>query len=350
MLGLGGFVCGFVAGAAARYGQLCSMGAIEDAIVAGNSRRLKAWGLALATAIVTTQAVIFFGLIDPSNSIYATTKIDWPLAVAGGFLFGLGMALLGTCGFGLLVRLGGGDLRAFYSTILVGIVAFTVNSGALASFRTFISQMSVIEVASPDRALLPNLLQSSFGTTAAFLICGFIICFLVSSALSDGRLLRRPRLMISSVTVGLAITGGWIVTGSAYNAMETSHIESLSFVSPAGRAILQFMSNELRDVDFSILSLLGVVCGSFFTALIVDEFQWEAFDDARETRRHIIGAALMGSGGILAKGCTIGQGLSAGSLLSLTTPMVITGILIGAWLGLVILLSESRGLLIGWRS
>jgi uncharacterized protein len=349
ILWIGGFICGCAAGAAARYGQLCSMGAIEDALIGGNSRSLKAWGLALATAIIATQLAQVFGLFDPSESIYASTTFDWPIALIGGTFFGLGMALVGTCGFGLLVRLGGGDLRSFVTAILLGIVAFSVNTGALTPLRSYFSNLSVVEFASKDRAFLPTLLQSTVGSTLALIICGFIVCFLVSSALSDGRLLRRPRLMASAVALGLAVTGGWIITGLAYNSMATAHIESLSFVAPVGRAVLQLMSENLRDIDFSVACVLGVVSGSILMAVMRNEFHWEAFDDAREMRRHILGAALMGFGGILAKGCTIGQGLTAGSVLTLTSPVVIAGIFIGAKLGLVILLGAPHNALLGWR-
>lgn len=349
ILWIGGFFCGLAAGAAARYGQLCSMGAIEDALVGGNSRGLKAWGLALATAIIATQAAQLFGVFSPLESIYASTALDWPIALVGGILFGLGMALVGTCGFGLLVRLGGGDLRALVSAILLGIFAFAISSGALAPMRAYISGISIIEFESANHIFLPNLLQAAAGTTLAILVCGFIVCFLISSALSDGRLLRRPRLMASAIVLGLAVTGGWVITGMAYDSMSTAHVESLSFVAPVGRAILQLMSDQLRDTNFDIACVLGVMSGSLLVAIGREEFRWEAFDDAREMRRHILGAALMGLGGVLAKGCTIGQGLSAGSLLSLSSPIVVTGIFIGARLGLGILLSSPRGALLTWR-
>lgn len=348
ILWIGGFVCGLAAGAAARYGKLCSMGAIEDALVGGNSRSLKAWGLALATAIIATQSARFAGVFTPSDSIYAATTIDWPAALAGGILFGLGMALAGTCSFGLLVRLGGGDLRAFVSAILLGVSAFAVSSGALAPIRSYISGMSVVEFDAVDQVFLPGLLQAT-GTALPIFVCGFIVCFLVSGALSDGRLLRRPRLITSAIILGLAVAGGWVVTGLAYNSMVTAHIESLSFVAPVGRALLQLMSEQLRDTSFSVVCVLGVISGSLLVAMSREEFRWEAFDDAREMRRHILGAVLMGTGGVLAKGCTIGQGLSAGSVLALTSPIVIIGIFIGARLGLAILLSSPRNALLTWR-
>jgi len=340
VLTVGGFLCGLLAGAAARYGRLCSMSAIEDAVIGGNWRGIKAWGLTLAVAIITTQTAVALHLVDPDRSIYAATKLDWFAAALGGFFFGCGMALTGTCSFGLLVRSGGGDLRALVSTMLIGITAFAFLIGPLFPARSMLTDIAAIDLPSRDQAFLPNLIGLKFGTPTALVLCAFTVIFLISSAASDGRLLRRPRLMFSAVVLGTTIALGWLVTGLAYQYMETARIESLSFVAPAGRLLLETMGTTVQDAEFGIASLFGVVCGSLLIAVGRSEFQLEAFDDAREMRRHFVGATLMAGGGVLAKGCTIGQGLTAGSLLSVAAPLTIIGILLGAKFGLAILLHE----------
>ena len=80
---------------------------------------------------------------------------------------------------------------------------------------------------------------------------------------------------------------------------------------------------------------------SFASALFDAEFRWEAFDDHHEMRRHLLGAVLMGGGGILAGGCTIGQGVSAGSMMALSWPLAIAGMMIGARLGIAFLMEGS---------
>lgn len=336
----GGFACGLVAGAAARYGHLCSMRAIEDATVGGNWRSVKAWGLALASAVIATQTLYYFGVFDPLKSFYATNHLDWLSALIGGIAFGLGMALVGTCSFGLLVRLGSGDLRALVTAIAVGITAITVNSGALSPLRMQIEGISSIPLSSANLAFAPDLLSTLLGTDASTAICRLLLCALFICAAFDDKLLRRPRLMISAVVLGLAVAGGWAVTGMAYDAMETARVESLSFVTPGGRTILQLMSESLRDTSFSVATLLGVITGSLLVAKLRQEVLWEAFDDVREMRRHIFGGLLMGFGGVLAKGCTIGQGLSAGSVLALSMPIVVIGIFLGAKIGLAVLIGR----------
>jgi hypothetical protein len=316
------------------------MSAIEDAVIGSSWRGMKAWGLALAVAIVLTQTASMFGLFDLGGSIYATTALDWPAALIGGLVFGLGMALTGTCSFGVLVRLGGGDLRALVSAMLIGVAAFAFASGILAPVRSALNGLAVVDLPTREHALLPHMLNWTLGRPAELLICGFLVCFLISSALSDGRLLRRPRLMVSAVGLGVAVTAGWVITGLAYTNMDTARIESLSFVAPVGRILLQTMSETLQDATFTSMTVLGVVAGSLGVAYARDEVNWEAFDDAREMRRHIAGAVLMGGGGVLAKGCTIGQGLTAGSALAVTAPLTILGIFVGAKLGLAMLLHE----------
>lgn len=340
LLSLGGFLCGLLAGAGARYGRLCSMSAVEDAVIGGSWRGLKAWGLALAVAIILTQMARLLGFVDLSGSIYAVQVLDWPAALLGGLIFGFGMALTGTCSFGVLVRLGGGDLRALVSALFIGIAAFAFSSGILAPARALLNGLAPVSLPSAEHSLLPHLLAATAGDVAAWIVCGLIVAFLLSSAFSDGRLLRRPRLMLGAAAVGVAVAAGWLVTGLAYANMETVRVESLSFVAPVGRILLQTMSETLQDATFTSMIAFGVVAGALLVAYFQDEIQWEAFDDAREMRRYIGGAVLMGAGGVLAKGCTIGQGLSAGSALSITAPLAILGIFIGAKLGLAVLLHQ----------
>lgn len=334
----GGFICGFAAGAAARYGRLCTMGAIEEVLVAHDSRALKAWGLALAVAIGTTQILSGTGLVHLTSSIYAGVQLSWLSALVGGVLFGLGMALVGTCSFGLIVRAGTGDLRAVLSALLVGIFAFAAIAGPLSFLRTFIGERGVIELPAPHGTLLPALIADRYGAYAAVVVATGVVLSLVVVALTDRRLWRRPRLLGGALLLGLSIAGGWLVTSLSILNLDGVRAESLSFVAPVGRMLIEFMGGGVQGVEFGAATVVGVACGAFCVALAKDEIQWEAFDDAREMQRHILGAALMGLGGVLAKGCTIGQGMSAASALALSAPIVIVGIMIGAKLGLTYLL------------
>lgn len=342
---IGGFACGFLAGASARNGRLCSMSAIEDAVVASDWRAVKAWGLAVAIAISGTQLLVAFGQLDPVQSGHAMSRLDWIAAVGGGMLFGFGMALVGTCSFGLLVRLGGGDLRAAVSSALIGIIAFAFTAGALQPIRTLISGHFTVEFPGSAGATLAGVVDGWMPKSSEWWVVIAGVLLLALPALLDARVRRRRRLLAAAFGLGLAVSAGWGVTAAAVEALESARLESLSFVAPVGRLLLVIMGEPLQFAGFGVATVVGVAAGASAVAVWKDEVRWEAYDDAREMRRHLVGAVLMGLGGVLARGCTIGQGMSATSILALSAPLTIFGVVIGAKLGLVLLL-EGRA---HWR-
>lgn len=335
---IGGFLCGLIAGAAARGGRLCSMGAIEDAVVARDYRAAKAWGLALAIAIAATQGPALLGYVDMAESAHATSSLDWITALGGGVLFGFGMALAGTCSFGLLVRLGGGDLRTLVTAAVVGIAAFAITAGPLEPLRGWVSGHLVAQLPHPGGALLPTAVGSLGGSAAAWLVVAALVVVLAWPALNDRGLRKRRRMLWAAVVIGLAVAAGWVVTAAAIERLEPARLESLSFVAPVGRLLLLAMGEPTQFASFGVASVVGVVAGALGVAVLRDEVRWEAFDDAREMRRHLTGAVLMGIGGVLARGCTIGQGMTAGSALALSAPLTVLGVVLGARFGLVLLL------------
>jgi uncharacterized protein len=331
---IGGFLAGAVAGAAARFGRLCTMSAIEDALVGGDRRGMKAWGLAIASAIAATHTLTLLGWIDLDRSLYTGTQFHALGAILGGGIFGLGMTLVGTCSFGLIVRAGGGDLRALMSALVVGIFAFAATAGALAPLRTPLLALGIIDLSALGGVSLDRMIEHAFGANPARAFVPALVCVLVVIALADKRLRNRPRLITGSIAIGLSIALGWLVTSQAVNAMTLDRPESLSFVAPVGRALLQFMMEPFRNVGFGVAAMFGALVASYGVAHLRREVRWEAFDDALEMRRHLFGAMLMGLGGVLAQGCTVGQGLSAASTLSISAPLFLIGVLIGAKLGL----------------
>ena len=342
---IGGFLAGALAGGAARFGKLCTMSAIEDALVAHDLRGLKAWGLALAIAIAATQTASFLGFVDLSRALYLSPRIHLIGTLLGGSMFGLGMTLVGTCGFGLLVRAGGGDLRAAMSALVVGIFAIAVTAGLLGPLRMSLLEFGVIDLTTIGGGSLVGLLQRATGTSVAALVLASLPIGLLTAALIDRKIRQRPRLMIGAFFMGLSITAGWYATSRAVDALLIDRPESLSFVAPMGRALLQFMTDPFRNTGFGVAAMFGVLAASFVIAWWRDELRSEAFDDATEMRRHVLGGALMGIGGVLAQGCTIGQGLSAASTLAVTAPLFIASVFLGAKLGLLHLI-EGRSL---WR-
>ena len=330
----GGFLCGALAGGAARFGRLCSMSAIEDALIGRDWRAAKAWGLAIATAIAATQALVFFGVADLTGALYAAPSWHALGTLVGGLLFGLGMALAGTCSFGLLVRAGGGDLRSAVSAGIVGIAAFAVTSGLLAPFRETLLGFGKVNLEG----------RAGCGIGHDQRVRGWEERdhrrLDVDRGCLGGAGWRRPAAADPptppgwSRADGLSVAAGWGVTSAAVERLQLDRPESLSFVAPVGRALLQFMMQPFRNLGFGVSSIAGVIVASFAVAAWRRELRWEAFDDPTEMRRHIFGACLMGIGGVLAQGCTIGQGLSAASALAISAPVFLVAVLIGARMGL----------------
>jgi hypothetical protein len=338
MLALAGFAIGAAAGFAVRHAKLCSFGAIEDALMGGDSRRLRIFGLALGIAILGTQALVIGGLLDPEQTTYTPAALPLVAILIGSVMFGTGMAMVGTCGFGSLVRLGTGDLRSLIVILILGVSAYATLRGAFASFR--ITVLEGLSIAMPDgaRSDMASLSRHALGLDVRGAIAataGGALCWL---ALGDQRLRRTPRLLSAGIALGLLTVAGWVATSWFGDDFDSPiRPQSLTFVSTVGKAIYAGLLNAANLLDFGVGSVFGVVAGSWLAAWRVDELRWEAFDDDHEMRRHLCGAALMGMGGILAGGCTIGQGITAGSMLSLSWPFAVGGMVLGARLGIATL-------------
>lgn len=341
-LALIGFGVGTTIGAAVWRARLCSFGAMEDALMGHDWRRAKVFGLALALALLLTQILVFTGYFEPRLSTYVPDRLSLiPIAV-GAVMFGFGMAQVGTCAFGSLVRLGGGDLRSLIVLLIFGALAYAMQRGVLAPVRLAAMEKLAVPLPGMTPSTLPDLL-AHFGVRGAGLILAVAVALLaLYSIISDKRLRKARRLLTAGTLLGLGVVTGWLATQTFVDPLETTiRTQSLTFVAPVGRAFFGTLLNALDFADFGVGTVFGVIFGAFLAAVVADEFRWNAFDDPLEMRRHLSGAVLMGIGGVLAGGCTLGQGLTAGSLLALTWPITVGGMLLGARLGIARLVGES---------
>lgn len=332
LMALVGLAGGVILGLAARLGRFCSLGAIEDALYAGSLTRLRMWALAASVAISGSFLAQGAGLFDAAESIYLRTPWSPVSTVVGGLMFGYGMALVGTCGFGALARLGGGDLRALVMVLVIGLSAYMAIGGLTALPRVGMTGMFALEPKG-----LAELVGSATGLPVT--VVGLVLALpLAAWALCDRRFLRTPRAIGWGFTAGAVIAGAWVATGLiARHSFEAVSLVSFSFVTPVGDTLLYAMTSTGSTLDFGTGAVVGVALGAAFGSLWKREFRWEACDDARELRRQILGAFLMGTGGVLALGCNVGQGLSALSVLAPSAPLAVVSIGIGAVAGLKIL-------------
>lgn len=333
-----GAACGFTV----RRARLCSFGAVEDAWMGGDTRRLRIFGLALAIALVGAQAMVALRLLSPELTTYTPSALPWFAILFGGALFGVGMALVGTCGFGCLIRLGSGDLRSLIVLLVFGVVAYATLRGVVAPLRIEWLEALALPIPGAVQADLPSVL-AWYGLGDWRLVIAFVAAAILIGAVAvDPRLRRSPRLLIAGATVGVGVIVGWWATGVALDPFAGPHRpQSLTFVSPIARALYATLANPAGFIDFGVGSVFGVALGAAASSFYDREFRWEAFDDHHEMRRHLAGGALMGFGGVVAGGCTIGQGVTAGSLMALSWPLAIIGMMLGARLGIALLVEGS---------
>jgi uncharacterized protein len=343
------FALAFVFGLVARKTHFCTMGAVADLVNFGDWTRMRQWLLAIGVAIVATGVLAASGTIDTGKSFYTAPKLLLLGYVLGGLLFGFGMVLAGGCGNKSLIRAGGGSLKSLVVLLVLGLTAYMTLRGALAVLR--VGAIEPVSVQLATRQDLPSLAAAATGANLATL--QWILALGFGGALIAFALARRDFWHIDNLLAGFVIggviAGMWFVSGhlghlaehpvtleEAFIGTHTGRMESLSFVAPIAYLLdwLMFYSDRSRTLTLGPVAVLGILCGSLAWSLFSREFRWEGFRDTEDTANHIVGGVLMGFGGVLAVGCTIGQGLSGVSTLAIGSFIAWGAIVAGAVLGL----------------
>lgn len=338
------FLLSVVFGVIAQRTHFCTMGAVSDIITMGDWTRMRMWGMAIGVAMIGFYTLAATGQIDPVKTLYASSRFIWLSALTGGFLFGFGMVLASGCGSKTLVRIGGGNLKSVVVFFVMGIAAFATLKGITAVVR--VATVDRVAVDFSGNAALSNWLGSAVGLSASnagLVLASVLGLGLVVWALS-GRDFVRPDNLLAGLGIGAVIVAMWWVSGhlgyvaehpetlqEAFLATNSGRAEALSFVSPVAYTLdwVMFFSDKAKLLTIGIVSVVGVVAGSALYALVTRSFRWEGFRDAKDTANHLLGGALMGVGGVVAMGCTVGQGLSGISTLSLTSIVALAAIIAG---------------------
>lgn len=320
-----GFLGGVALGLAARVGRFCTLGAIEDAVFGAGTLRLRLWGMAIAVAVATVFALDALGAVRAGETFYLANPVPLLSTILGGLAFGVGMALVGTCGYGALARLGGGDLSGLVVFLVIGITGYIASSGALALPRILLFPP---RATAPEQSGIAHALSALTGAPAWIAGLGLALALALIC-------LRRERRLLWAPVIGLTIAAGWAVTSWMQQAsFGETPVRSYSFVRPLGDTMIYAMTSSGTAISFGVAGVFGVIAGAALGALARREFRWEACDDAQTLKRQIVGASLMGIGGVFAMGCTVGQGLSAASVLAISAPVALASMFAGAWCGL----------------
>jgi len=326
------------------------MGALGDWFNIGDTSRLRQWVLAMGVAMLGFASLVGLGLVDPTQTIFATNKFMPLSAALGGFMFGWGMVLASGCAGKTLVRIGAGNLKSLVVAVFMGVAAFATLKGLPAVWR--VSTVDQVFWELPTLSNLPHI--------AAWLNSNSIKTWTVSLGLALGLGLAIGALaqrtmwtfnnLLAGLGVGSLVVAMWWVTGyvgflaehpetlqSAFVATNSGRAESLSFVAPTAYALdwLMFYSDQSKVLTVGVVSAAGVVLGAALVAWKTHTFRWEGFGGVEDVFNHLWGAVFMGIGGVMAMGCTIGQGISGVSTLNLASFVVLLFVVLGAKSALV---------------
>ena len=331
------FLIALVFGAVVNKTNFCTMGAVSDWVNMGSKDRLRAWLLAIGIAILTTQAMQFKGIIDVSEAIYLTPNFGWLGYLLGGFVFGVGMTLASGCGQRTLVRVGGGNLKSLVVMILLGLTAYMTMRGLLALVRVNVIEVTNVDLASKDivNQGIGTLISSVLGVENSTLVSRIVAMVLggglVVYAFIGKEFRRSFDNILAGVAIGLIIPAGWYVTGVVgFDDFDPVRLESYTFIAPIGQGLMYLQTFTGSTINFGIAAVAGVILGSFLYVILTGKFRLETFSDRGDMIRHMLGGVFMGFGGVLALGCTIGQGVTGMSTLALGSLLSLLSIVFGS--------------------
>jgi uncharacterized protein len=339
------FLLSFLFGAIAQRTHFCTMGAVSDVVNMGDWARMRQWALAAGVAMVGFGLLVWLGKVDATKTLYASGRVMWLSALVGGALFGFGMVLASGCGSKTLVRIGGGSLKSIVVFVVMGIAAFATLKGITAVLRVATVDAVAFTTIAPGN--LSAWASSLFGMPAK--LAQLVMALSVGGGLVAWALIRKDFWRLDNVLAGAGlgaiVVAVWWVSGAmgfvaehpdtlqeAFVASQSGRAEALSFVAPVAYTLdwLMFFSDKSKVLTLGIASVFGVVAGSAVVAVASRSFRWEGFGSVEDVANHLVGAVLMGVGGVTAMGCTVGQGLSGISTLSATSFIAVCAILAGA--------------------
>jgi uncharacterized protein len=341
-IGWGGLLIGLAFGFIVYRTNFCTMGSISDILSFGNYSRFRAWLLAGAVAIIGVTGLQALGVITPSDAMYLTPNFGWLGNIVGGLLFGFGMVFAGGCISRNLVRAGGGDLRSIVVLMITGIFGFMAIGGLLGPLRVslFAPGTTDLREFGMDTQSVGEVLAKIGGLEVAFantimaaLIAGGILIY----CFKDAQFRTSPRNLIAGVGIGLCVVAGWFLTGLAQDDFADVPVAlvSLTYVRPTGDTLDYLMRfTALGAPSFGVVTTAGALLGGFLGALSMGRIHLTTFADKNDSIRNMFGAALMGIGGVLALGCTVGQALTGFSTLAMGSIITFIFIVGGGIIGM----------------
>ena len=327
----GGFGLGILFGVLGQRLEFCVSGGLREWYQDRHPRRFAAILLALAFALLGTQFLVTRELIALQDSLYGQPAFSWLLVPLGGIFFGYGMMLARGCGSRALVLLGDGNLRSLVVLLSLAVGAGIVLTGFLASLRLDLIDKTLLSLPLAEPTLpgflhekgLPQFLARWLPT---LLFVGALSYF----SLRPMGLIKHPWQVAGAASIGLLVPLGWLLTGHfGADDFDPVQVESLTFVAPLTNGLQYLMLSSGTAATFGVTVVGGVLLGSLIASLASRDFELRAFTSPKQMLHSIGGGLLMGLGGALALGCSIGQGLTGLSTLAIMSFPAAFGILLG---------------------
>lgn len=346
---LSAFALSFAFGWIAERHQFCTMGAIHDAYTMGDATRLRVWAAAIAVATVGFALLSISGAIRPLDSVYSGTRLYLLSSVLGGLLFGFGMVLASGCSSKSLIRAATGSVKSWVVLLVMACTALMTLRGFLAPLRVNWIEATALEL--PVGVHLWQWVQGLGMESQA------LAQMLLTTIFIAGLLLwvfRAPggvqwSWLWPGLALGAVVGGMWAVSGvlghlpehpetleAVYLGSHSGRMEALSLTAPLAMGLdaLLYFSDGTKRWTLGLASILGMATGAAFSGWQSGHSRWQGFASVRDAIEHLVGGAFMGFGGVLAFGCTIGQGMSGISTLSINSALSLLFIGLGAVLGL----------------
>ncbi len=360
------FAIAVVMGALVHKTNFCTMGAVSDWVNMGDTGRMRAWLLAIGVALLGVTILEAAGLVNPDNAFppYRGSTLIWAENLLGGLLFGIGMTLGSGCANKTLIRIGGGNIKSIIVLLIIAVIAYYMVNPFPGSDKTlftvlFIDWIRPLAINLKTNQDLGAMIAGEDAGTARLvigLLLATTILFFVFKSL-DFR--GNFNNILGGLVVGLAVLGAWYITsnvvidqdGEQYSlrsyTQEWDFVaeseegkpadsrplspQSFTFINPTGQTLGYAMSRfNSAYVTFGVVALAGVILGSLFWSVVSKSFRIEWFASFKDFVMHFFGAILMGFGGVLGLGCTIGQGVTGVSTLAVGSFITFGAIVLGS--------------------
>ncbi|NOT17697.1 MAG: YeeE/YedE family protein [Sulfuriferula sp.] len=362
------FGLALVLGLVANKTNFCTMGAVSDWVNMGDFGRMRAWLLAMAVAMLGVSVLEYLGManLDASFPPYRGGQLIWAENILGGILFGIGMTFASGCGNKTLVRIGGGNIKSIVVLLIIAVIAYFMVNPFPGTDKTlftvlFLSWLRPLAVNVGAHQDLASFLVTDVSLKQARLVLGVLVALLIAAFVFKSRDFRSNKdHVIGGLVVGLVVLGAWYVSstvgvkttdGTTYTlqsyVQEWDFVagsnevkpadsrplspQSFTFINPMGQT-LGYAAGKFDSslLTFGVMALAGVIAGSLLWSLLSRNFRIEWFASVGDFGNHVFGAILMGFGGVLAMGCTIGQGITGMSTLALGSFLAFISIVFGS--------------------